>query len=547
MLSKLEIVTEKRAKIADMRRFSQLFAELDETNRTRLKVAALESYFREADSADAAWAVHFLSGNRPRRAVSPNLLQRLICEVSGHPLWLVEECYDEVGDLAETLALLLPEPGRGTDMALHQVVEERIEPMKDWDETERLDCLTECWRELDSRERLVFNKLITGGFRVGVQKTLVARALANVARLEPAAIAYRLSGKWQPGPQQFEALLQEDLTGDDVARPYPFYLAYPIERDPEEWPGSPEDWTVEWKWDGIRAQLIKRMGEVLLWSRGDELITDRFPEIVTAGASLPDGTVLDGEVLAWWGEKPLPFGSLQKRIGRKNVTRKLLDEIPAIFIAYDCLENGGRDVRSETLRYRRKYLESLLEHRSAEFPLRISSTVVGSSWNELKKIRTESRERGVEGFMMKRVSSPYGVGRVKGDWWKWKVDPFTIDAVLIYAQSGHGRRAGLFTDYTFAVWKNDELAPIAKAYSGLTDEEIRQVDQFVRRNTLERFGPVRVVKPELVFELAFDAIQRSNRHKSGIALRFPRMSRWRRDKKPSEVDTIATVEMLLPG
>ena len=530
-----------------MRQFSQLFAELDETNRIGLKVAALERYFREAEPADAAWAVYFLSGNRPRRAVNTRFLQQLAAEMSGYPLWLVEDCYDEVGDLAETLALLLPETCRGTDLPLHRIVEERIQPMSHGDERERSECLTQCWQEFNSRERLVYNKLITGGFRVGVQKTLVVKALSKIAGVEPAVIAYRLSGKWHPGAKEFEALLQTEPSGGDLSRPYPFFLAHPVEGDPEECLGVVGDWTVEWKWDGIRAQLIKRKGEVLLWSRGDEMIAERFPEIATAGASLPDGTVVDGEVLAWGWDKPLPFGSLQKRIGRKTFSRKLLREIPVIFLAYDCLEHRGSDVRSETLRARRRYLESLLDRKSGESAIRVSPTLAGGSWRELREIRTESRVRGVEGFMLKRSISSYGVGRVKGDWWKWKVDPFTIDAVLIYAQSGHGRRAGLLTDYTFGVWKKDELVPIAKAYSGLTDDEIRQVDQFVRRNTLERFGPVRVVRPELVFELAFDGIQKSKRHKSGYALRFPRMSRWRREKNPGEVDTIETVEMLLSG
>ena len=337
-----------------------------------------------------------------------------------------------------------------------------------------------------------------------------------------------MAGAWKPVPGAFENLLAHERGDDDIARPYPFYLAYPLEKDPAKSLGRVEEWIIEWKWDGIRAQLIKRSGQIMLWSRGEEMISDPFPEILTAGALLPEGIVLDGEVLAWEEGRPLPFGSLQKRIGRKNITARILKEIPTVFMAYDCLEFEGNNLCDQPLVNRRLNLLSALEGRGQDFSILPSPLVEENSWSRLEEIREESRSRGVEGFMLKRSNSPYRVGRVKGDWWKWKVDPFTIDAVLVYAQSGHGRRAGLFTDYTFAVWRGEELLPFAKAYSGLTDEEISQVDRFVRQNTLERFGPVRVVKPELVFEIAFDGLQRSKRHKSGLAVRFPRISRMRR-------------------
>ena len=530
-----------------MRRFSRLFSELDETNRRNFKVSALERYFRSVDSADGAWALYFLSGSRLRNTIKSALLRESVSAVSELPLWMVEECYERVGDLAETVALLLPEREVGTSLTLHEIVEERILPLKDSDERDRFECLTKTWNELNGMERFVYNKLLTGGFRVGVQKTLVLKALASVAGLEPAVLAHRIAGAWQPLPGAFENLLAKERSDDDTARPYPFYLAHPLEKDPAKSLGRVEEWIIEWKWDGIRAQLIKRSGQIMLWSRGEEMISDRFPEILTAGALLPEGIVLDGEVLAWEEGRPLPFGSLQKRIGRKNITARILKEIPTVFMAYDCLEFEGNNLCDQPLVNRRLSLLSALEGRGQDFPILPSPLVEENSWSRLEEIREESRSRGVEGFMLKRSNSPYRVGRVKGDWWKWKVDPFTIDAVFVYAQSGHGRRAGLFTDYTFAVWRGEELLPFAKAYSGLTDVEISQVDRFVRQNTLERFGPVRVVRPVLVFEIAFDGLQRSKRHKSGLAVRFPRISRWRTDKKSEDADTVETVAALLPG
>lgn len=529
-----------------MRRFAELFRELDETNRTKVKVAALERYFREAPHEDAAWALFFLSGKRLPSPVKTKLLREWVSRLSGQPLWLVEECYGLVGDLAETLALLLPEPGEGATLPLHRIVEERIVPLQDWDDPFKYQILSETWGELSANERFVYNKLITGAFRVGVHRTLVVRALSAVAGIEPAVMAHRMMGNLQPRAEDFAKLLAEEDTFDDPARPYPFYLAYPLEDDPESLPEPPEAWQVEWKWDGIRAQLIKRRGTVILWSRGEEIVTERFPEIAGAAAHLPDGTVLDGEVLAWKAGKPLPFGSLQKRIGRKNVTAKILEEAPAVFMALDCLEDGGEDVRERSTEARRELLEKICAEQQDGSVIVPSPLVHAETWEAFGEMREQSRKRGVEGFMLKRRGAPYQVGRVKGDWWKWKVDPYTIDAVMIYAQSGHGRRAGLFTDYTFAVWEGEELVPFAKAYSGLNDAEIREVDAFVRSHTLKRFGPVRTVEPELVFELAFEAIQESTRHKSGVAVRFPRIARWRKDKKSQQADTLETLFSLLP-
>lgn len=526
-----------------MRRFAELYAALDETTRTSEKLAALEAYFREAPAADAAWALYFLSGGRLKRLVSTARLRDWAAEASGYPLWLVEESYHAVGDLAETLALLLDEPGGGSDRPLHRLVATRLEPLAGADPDTQRQLMMATWRELGAHQRLVWNKLITGAFRVGVGRVLVERALARVAGVDPARMAHRLAGGWRPDADAYRALLRTEAAPDEPGRPYPFFLAHPVEGDPAEL-GPLEDWLVEWKWDGIRAQVIRRRGQTMIWSRGEELVTDRFPEVRDAAASLPDGTVLDGELVGWRGDRPLPFGELQRRIGRLRVGRKLLAEVPVRLVTYDLLEVDGRDLREAPIEERRRRLAKLLE-RCAEPELALSPLVEAADWDGLRTLWEESRERAVEGLMLKRRGSPYRVGRPRGDWWKWKVEPYTVDAVLIYAQRGHGRRASLYTDYTFAVWNDGELVPVAKAYSGLTDEEIHEVDRFVRRSTVERFGPVRSVRPELVFELAFEGIRASARHTSGVALRFPRMKRWRRDKKPAEADTLASLRALL--
>lgn len=555
-----------------MKRFADLYAALDETTKTNVKVAALEAYFRDAPAEDAAWAVHFLSGNRPKRLVGPARLRAWAAEAAGIPPWLFEECYQTVGDLAETVALLLPGREEPSPLPLHRWVEDRLLPLRGLDEEEQKARVMDAWAELTSRQLFLWNKLLTGSFRVGVSQRLVVRALGRMSGVEEAALAHRLMGRWQPNALAYRALFDPDTADADVARPYPFFLAYPLEEEVAELGdrlGPVDDWQAEWKWDGIRGQLVRRGGQVFLWSRGEELVTERFPELSEAGKLLPDGTVLDGEVLPLGAEgRALPFAELQRRIGRKKLGPKILREVPAYLIAYDLLEEAGEDLRELPLAERRERLRSLLAGLVGTDRLRLSPTVGAESWAQMAERKAAARDEEAEGLMLKRRDSPYGVGRKKGDWWKWKVNPFTVDAVLLYAQRGHGRRASLYTDYTFAVWRDfdpsvdasgeeagggsgggngrRELVPFAKAYSGLTDKEIRRVDNFVRRNTLERFGPVRSVKPELVFEIAFEGIRRSSRHKSGIAVRFPRMSRWREDKKPEDADSLDTLQELLP-
>ena len=531
-----------------MKLFTELYVELDQTNKTNEKVEAMRFYFEHAAPADAAWALYFLSGRKPRQIVPSRFLRQWALEMSGIPEWLYAESRDTVGDGAETMALLLPGNENIDTTPLHVLVEKKLLPLRGADETTQRKEVTSAWSQMNYSQRLVYNKLITGAFRVGVSQLLVTRALSELSQIPKDVVAHRLMGEWQPSAEFFRTLLEPEGTGDaaPVTRPFPFHLAHQIDFDPEQL-GDVAAWQAEWKWDGIRAQIIKRGDEVFIWSRGEDLMTERFPEIEYAASELPNGTVLDGEILPWRDGRVLPFLALQRRIGRKNLTKKILEEVPVILQCYDILEHDGSDIRSLEFSKRRNLLETIFANlgRDAERVIRPTEPVDARTWNELDERRSESRSLGVEGFMLKHRNSPYRVGRHRGDWWKWKIDPLTVDAVLIYAQKGSGKRSNLFTDYTFGVWNGEELVPIAKAYSGLTDAEIRKVDRFVRDNTLETFGPVRMVKPQLVFELAFEAIQRSTRHKSGVAVRFPRISRWREDKTIEDADSLATINEML--
>jgi DNA ligase-1 len=526
-----------------MLRFAALYDAIDSTTSTNAKVAAMARYFSQAPPADAAWAVFFLTGRRLKRLLPYAAIHDWTIAATGLPSWIIEESYSVVGDGAETAALVLDQLAIVENMAplpLAAWVGERILSLRTMDPNTQRERVTAWWAPLDRLQRFVLLKLITGEFRVGVSQTLVVRALAQASGLPVATVAARLMGDWTPTADWFASLSSRESTDVDESRPYPFFLASPLEEDVSTL-GDPADWILEWKWDGIRAQLVKRGGAIHLWSRGEELITHRFPEIVAAATHLPDGTVLDGEVLAFRDDRPLPFSALQQRIGRQKQVAQMARAVPVVFMTYDLLEQDGKDVRNLPLGERRERLLSVLPPGA----LRPSPIVVGSSWEAFAEVRAESRVRGVEGLMLKRASSAYGVGRKRGDWWKWKIEPYTIDAVLIYAQPGSGKRASLLTDYTFGVWDQGELVPVAKAYSGLSNEEIGEMDRWIRRHTVERFGPVRHVEPVHVFELGFEGIARSSRHRSGIAVRFPRMLRWRKDKRPEEADTLENVRRLL--
>jgi DNA ligase-1 len=567
-----------------MKAFATLYSRLDATTSSNAKLAAMRDYFREADPADAAWAVYFLAGGRPRQLVPTRVLRETAMQAAGLPEWLFEESYQAVGDMAETISLLMPEAEHSSEDGLAVWMQDRLLPLRGLPPEELAERLPALWAQLDRLSLMVCIKLITGAFRVGVSKLLVTRALASLADLDPKRVAQRLVGytdlSHRPSAEGYRALIAEESEHEHAQRggqPYPFFLAHSLQTPVEEFDmllGAPDNWFVEWKWDGIRAQLVKRDGQIWVWSRGEELVSERFPELCELARCLPDGTVIDGEILVWkhapdtpagelfdisgTGEPSAgafgvqPFALLQQRIGRKNLTAKVLQDAPVAVLAYDLLEWQGDDWRQREHRERRVQLEAVVE-QCPNPRLMLSPLVTGDDWADLARQREASRALGVEGMMIKARAAQYGVGRTKdvGVWWKWKIDPYSVDAVLIYAQRGHGRRASLYTDYTFAVWDGEpgdparKLVPFAKAYSGLTDEEMRKVDAIVRKTTVEKFGPVRSVTPTLVFELGFEGIAASSRHKSGIAVRFPRMLRWRLDKPVDEADTLETLKELL--
>lgn len=525
-----------------MKLFSELIIALDQTNKTTSKVEALIEYFSLADEKDKLWAVALLSGRKPRSVVNATKLRVWATELSMLPPWLIDESYHVVGDLAETIALILP---AGTEFKeskpLHFWLEQIIS-MQEMNDDQKKAFLVQAWNQMDYYQTFVFNKLLTGGFRIGVSQQLVVKALARLYKIKENVVAHSLMGNWSPDKGSLSELLTSKE--QDISKPYPFYLAYALEQPLKEL-GKPEEWQAEWKWDGIRGQLIKRMEEVFLWSRGEELVTDKYPEIASVARLIPDGTVIDGEILPYKDGQVLKFNILQTRIGRKKLSPDLLKQAPVVLLAYDILEYEGNDIREKPLEERRFLLEKLINSLGSQQQLLLSEPLTFTSWEELTQIRTYSRENFSEGLMLKRKSSPYETGRKRGNWWKWKIDPLTIDAVLIYAQKGHGRRANWYTDYTFGVWNDNELIPFTKAYSGLTDKELQEVDAFVKKNTKEKFGPVRSVTPTLVFEIAFEGINASPRHKSGVALRFPRILRWRKDKPAKEADTLNHLKAIL--
>ncbi|WP_231422002.1 ATP-dependent DNA ligase [Pseudomonas sp. Leaf59] len=543
-----------------MKAFAELYANLDATTSSNAKLAALQAYFLQAPPEDAAWAVYFLSGGRPRQLVPTRLLRDMATQASGIEAWLFEESYQSVGDLAETISLLLPESTYTSQDGLAVWLEEKLLPLRGLSPMDLAERLPALWTQLDQPSLMVCIKLITGSFRVGVSKLLVTRALAAMADLDSKRVAQRLVGYTdlsnRPTAEGYLKLIAPESSDEHAQRggqPYPFFLAHGLSQPVEQFDtllGSPNDWQVEWKWDGIRAQLVKREGRLWIWSRGEELVTERFPELHSLVSGLPDGTVIDGEIVVWKGAVQ-PFALLQQRIGRKTLSKKVLEDAPVAVLAYDLLEYQGEDWRNHVQAERRAQLEQVI--RACDQPVLLPSPLLqADTWEALAEQREASRSLGVEGMMLKDRKGLYGVGRTKdmGLWWKWKVDPFSVDAVLIYAQRGHGRRASLYSDYTFAVWDGPPgtertLVPFAKAYSGLTDEEMRKVDAIVRKTTVEKFGPVSSVTPSMVFELGFEGIALSKRHKSGIAVRFPRMLRWRQDKAVEEADNLATLQDLL--
>nr|WP_132397626.1 ATP-dependent DNA ligase [uncultured Pedobacter sp.] len=525
-----------------MKRFAQLIQQLELSNKTNDKIAALVDYFNHADDKDKVWVIALFTGKKPKRPIKSALLKYWAIDITETPEWLFAESYANVGDLSETIALLLPPAENTSDLQLHTWIEELHDLEGKDDETKKVFILN-AWNKLETQERFIFNKLISGNFRIGVSNKMLVNALAKQSSLDSAQIMHSIMGKWNPYEITFHELINGIHVNTDNSWPYPFCLAYALEQEPEKL-GDISEWQAEWKWDGIRGQIVKRNGELFIWSRGEELVTEQFPELHFMIDVLPDGVVLDGEILAVQDKQVLSFSTLQQRLNRKTINKKQLEDAPIGFFVYDILEYEAKDFREEPLSVRRKILEQLIGDLD-ESPVMISPVINCSSWEELASLRQTSRSINSEGIMLKKLTSHYHSGRKRGDWWKWKINPYTVDAVMIYAQKGSGRRANFFTDYTFAVRDGENLVTIAKAYSGLTDKEIKEVNSFVTRNAIEKFGPVRTVKPELVFEIAFEGIAESKRHKAGLALRFPRILRWRKDKKADEINTLEDLRQLL--
>lgn len=525
-----------------MKRFAQLIQQLELSNKTNDKITALVDYFNHADDKDKVWVIALFTGKKPKRPIKSALLKYWAIDITETPEWLFAESYANVGDLSETIALLLPPAENTSDLQLHTWIEE-LHDLEGKDDETKKEFILNAWNKLETQERFIFNKLISGNFRIGVSNKMLVNALAKQSSLDSAQIMHSIMGKWNPYEITFNELINGIHVNTDNSWPYPFCLAYALEQEPEKL-GDISEWQAEWKWDGIRGQIVKRNGELFIWSRGEELVTEQFPELHFMIDVLPDGVVLDGEILAVQDKQVLSFSTLQQRLNRKTINKKQLEDAPIGFFVYDILEYEANDFREEPLSVRRKILEQLIGDLD-ESPVMISPVINCSSWEELADLRQTSRSINSEGIMLKKLSSHYHSGRKRGDWWKWKINPYTVDAVMIYAQKGSGRRANFFTDYTFAVRDGENLVTIAKAYSGLTDKEIKEVNSFVTRNAIEKFGPVRTVKPELVFEIAFEGIAESKRHKAGLALRFPRILRWRKDKKADEINTLEDLRQLL--
>ncbi|WP_418123749.1 ATP-dependent DNA ligase [Chryseobacterium sp. PTM-20240506] len=525
-----------------MRHFAELINALESTNKTNAKIDAIIDYLERAPDEDKVWFIALFTGKRPKRNVNTNYMKEWALEITKLPFWLFQESYSSVGDLGETLSLILPQPTEKIERSLSQWMNDIVN-LKEKTEAEKKEFVLQSWNGLDYTERLIFNKLLGGSFRIGVSDKTLINALTKYSGQEASALMHSMIGKWNPGEVSFQELISAEKVNTDNSRPYPFCLAYPLEKELSEL-GNPDEWLVEYKWDGIRGQIIRRNDEVFIWSRGEELVTEQFPEIAESVKAMQGNFVIDGEILAVRDDKVLNFNELQKRLNRKNVTKKMLTDVPIEVFAYDLIELEGNDLREKPISARRAMLEELFLNENPE-KLKLSAIVDFEKWEELDQIRESSRDINSEGLMLKQKNSPYHSGRKKGDWWKWKINPMTIDAVLIYAQKGSGRRSAYYTDYSFAVKNGDSLVTIAKAYSGLTDKEIMEVSRFVNKNAIEKFGPVRTVKAELVFEIAFEGIGFSSRHKSGVALRFPRIVRWRKDKTVDEIDDLEEIKKLI--
>ena len=537
-----------------MEAFATLFERLDQTTSTNEKVRIMAEFFRKQDAETCAWTLFFLSGQKPKQLVGSAKLRQWSQALVNYPDWMVEDCYAAVGDTAEMVSLMLAATGRTGEsqptgaLSLGEWMSHRLLPLANMDDDSRRRHIIGWWQQLQPKEIFILNKLLTGSLRIGVSETLVYRALAEVLALPQAVVASRLVGTWRPSGEFFTSLgLSADKTScgeqTESLLPLPFCLAAPLDRQPAEL-GDIGEWQCEWKWDGVRCQAVKAGTMLEIWSRGEERITNALPDLARALAKVPGDWIIDGEIVAGDWKRPGSFHALQKRLNRKNPSAALVAANPVSFLAYDLLHLNGEPWTHRPLTERRDGLQALLDP-PVTADIGLSPLLTPSSWAEVAALRSVARSHGAEGVMIKGRRTRYETGRKRGIWFKWKTDPLTIDAVLTAAQPGTGRRASLYTDYTFSLWKGQELIPVAKAYSGLNDAEVRELDGWIRKHTAERFGPVRAVEPLRVFELGFEGISRSDRHKSGFAVRFPRILRERTDKTPDDADTISSLQQLL--
>jgi len=526
--------------------FADLLERLVFTPSRNAKIALLRRYFTTQPDPDRGFALAAITGELAFATAKPGLIRELAAARTDPVLF--DWSYDYVGDLAETVALIWPaRPPTAAPPRLTEVVE----TLRTAPKSALPGVVAEWLDSADASTRLALLKLITGGLRVGASARLAKIALAESAAPEAGPIAaddveevwhglsppYLSLFAWLEGHQQ-----KPDPADQPVFRPP--MLAHPLEAA-DLAALHPADWRAEWKWDGIRVQVVATAGGRRLFSRGAEDISAGFPEILEA---MTFHAVLDGELLVLRdgpdGITVAPFADLQQRLNRKTVTAAMMQRFPVGIRLYDLLFDGTEDIRPLPFDQRRTRLETWL---AREKPPRmdLSPAIRFSSLNELMVLRDGARAAAIEGLMLKRGDSPYLPGRVKGQWWKWKRDPLTVDAVLMYAQRGHGKRSSFYSDYTFGLWRDDELVPVGKAYFGFTDQELLFLDRWVRNHTTARFGPVREVEKQLVLEVAFDAVQLSNRHKSGVAMRFPRLARLRTDKPAAEADRLETLMALV--
>jgi len=527
-----------------MKAFAKLISNLEQTSKEAFKVTALAQYFSNATDEDKLWTLALFTGTRPKRVVDIKALKEFAEQVYTEGEWLFEASHQIVGDMAETIAYFLPKAKRNGNHTLSEWIS-MIRTIFNAERIDQRDAITKAWDTLRPEERFIFNKLITGGFRIDVSLKLLSKALAIVTGKDENLLAHKLNSDWHPDEVSFETLIFTENPEAEKSKPYPFHLAHTLESTVAEL-GDISNWQVERKWDGIRVQVIVRGNKISIWSRKGDILSSKVPELKPLAESMEDGTVLDGELICFKNGKILPINNLRTRFGRRNNSKKQFEESPCVFMAYDILEFKGEDIRNKDLAERRKKLEKVILQYYDEHKIILLSDIINNdNWESINSEREKSREHQVTGLVLKNKKSIYGSSRVEGDWWKWPVDPLFIDAILLYAQAGEGGSSKMYREYSFALWHGEDLVTFAKAKSGLEDKELKELTSFVKKNTKEKFGPVRSVAAVQIFRLAFDSITASKRHKSGILLKNPRLIEWLRDKNIEDGNNLDDLKKML--